>query len=90
MIFFCTMDITLVCWKKQLITAVTFLMGCEASVTSSVKLALSMCTKLALSMYKKYVPLYISCKNGMVCSSGDWESTFFLIKLILVGKLELE
>lgn len=83
MIFFCTMDITLVCWKKQLITAVTFLMGCEASVTSSVKLALSMC-------YKKYVPLYISCKNGMVCSSGDWESTFFLIKLILVGKLELE
>lgn len=38
-------------------------MGCDASVTSNVKLALSM-------YYKKYVPLYISCQNGMVCSSG--------------------
>lgn len=80
---FFTVEITLICWKKQLITAISFKMGCDASIISGVKLALSM-------YYKKYVPLYISCKNGMVCFFGAWEGTYFPIKLILVDKLELE
>lgn len=65
--FFITVNITLVCWKKQLITAIAFLMGCDTPVTSSVKLGLSMYYKnMFLCTFLVRMGWYVSLVPGRV------------------------